>query len=600
MKNIKLLLASLASLVLLVGCNDDEYKPADLYLADGASASLTVEPAGSEVTLAFVSTDQWAASTNSSWLSVSKTSGNAGTNQIVATADKNADLSGDRTGTVSVIAGDKKLIFTISQGQYAQVSYNLGEEKAVELPDLGGSANLVFTSNQDWSASADAEWVKLASASGTPGRANVLTVSAEVNDGEDREATVTVLCGTETVTFSVSQPATANELDYAAGQEQEMEIQPLGESKTLKFTSTRPWTASVDNDFLTLSATSGDRGEGEITIAAPTNRIGSRTAVVTVTSFDKTITFSVSQEASLLWLDEDANTVFEIDRTEQELEIAFNAAKDWTVETDADWLSLSVTSGAAGEGLSLTATVAANTTAEPRTASVVVTVEDQTAVFAINQDFFHFLAFMGSWTVTGTDSQGAYTEEWIIEPDPDKEGVAYLYGFSGEEGPIPVLWDSEMEAMAIPTGADYPVAAYNFNGIGPAVLCPMYKDPKYWWFTEGEDEFPIYAVMGEDGITLMGMGINAAGTAYTWYRNPSYALGLFEPVFDDEGNLTGVGEWMQRLYFMITPQSITRTPAASAAPRKLAPMVPGPKKNAISVNVAPADSRLSSGKAYRK
>lgn len=92
-------------------------------------------------------------------------------------------------------------------------------EEAVEAPELNvdkesvslaaeaGEASVNVTSNQDWTASADADWVSVEPASGKASEEAVaVKITAEDNPSEEvRTATVTIAAGELTKTISVTQ-----------------------------------------------------------------------------------------------------------------------------------------------------------------------------------------------------------------------------------------------------------------------------------------------------------------------------------------------------------------------------------------------------------
>lgn len=598
MKKIKFLSMIFAASLIAFSCDDSEAPEASLV--SGSQTEFTVAPEGGSASISFSCTDNWAASTNSKWLVLDHTYGKAGSVSISATADANADLTGDRIGTVTVICGQQKLVYSISQAVSSSVSPALGENGEGEIPALGGKVSFEFSSTLEWTASADAPWLALSKTSGTTGRGIILTASASANDDVDRTAKISVVCGSQTIEFSVKQRATANELDYAAGEEKDIEIQPLGEKRTIKFTSTRPWTASVDNDFVTLSATSGDRGAGAITLTVPTNRIEDRTAVVTVVSDEKTIEFNVSQKASYVWLPDDATSEFNIDYHEQELEITFSTSKDWTIVSDKPSITLSEEAGSAAEDITVKVTVPQNDLTVPVSAKVTISAGGQTAVISITQAF-KFQPYVGNWAFVGNDSNGAYNEDWTIGEYSNAPGQYYLNTYIGET--VDVAWDDEQDCMVIPTGLDNICKAYNFNGIGPCGVAPMYKAGKYVWATDEEDQWPIYCVLDGDSITIAGIGINAEGTKYTYYfgSNVGLMFALYPCILDDAGKITGFEAWNGYTYKgTVTATSITRAAGSgTSSVKSMSAVVERDGKTSV-VEVSPISAEKINVPKYRK
>lgn len=72
------------------------------------------------------------------------------------------------------------------------------------IPADGGSATFALTSPQAWSASSDSKWLSIEPAAGVSGE-QVITVSADKNEGEAREAKVTVEAGKVSASLVVTQ-----------------------------------------------------------------------------------------------------------------------------------------------------------------------------------------------------------------------------------------------------------------------------------------------------------------------------------------------------------------------------------------------------------
>lgn len=83
------------------------------------------------------------------------------------------------------------------------------DKSAVSLAATAGEASFSVTSNQDWTASADADWVSVDPATGKASdKAVKVAVTAEDNETTDaRSATVTVKAGSLTKTVKVTQAA---------------------------------------------------------------------------------------------------------------------------------------------------------------------------------------------------------------------------------------------------------------------------------------------------------------------------------------------------------------------------------------------------------
>jgi hypothetical protein len=154
---------------------------------------------------------------------------------------------------------------------------------AIDVTNCGNRAVL------SWTAATDAAWVTLSVAGGeTPGELCLMTDSNCT--GAERVATVTVTAEDltdELVTIDVTQPSTASALlvslseweAYCLGEESEaISVENPGNDVSIT------WTVDSDEDWLTLSATSGST-PGSFTITADANQTNEpRTGTVTVTA----------------------------------------------------------------------------------------------------------------------------------------------------------------------------------------------------------------------------------------------------------------------------------------------------------------------------
>lgn len=185
-------------------------------------------------------------------------------------------------------------------------------KESVELAAASAEASFTVKTNQKWTATADASWVKLDPASGDPSE-NAVTVKVTADDNPSetaRTAVVTVTAGSLTETVSVSQAGKT----VVPGPEPEPEpvlevstetitVSSAGEDVTFTVTSNQHWTISGDEDIDWLSVTphEGEASEEAVTVTVsvvPNELAEERTATVTVTAGNLTATITVTQAAA--------------------------------------------------------------------------------------------------------------------------------------------------------------------------------------------------------------------------------------------------------------------------------------------------------------
>ena len=207
MKRLLLFMATAAMFFVSCDLLEDIIPALDL---DKDSVSLVAE--GAEATFTITSNQDWTASADQTWVKIDPASGEASDESVTVTvtADDNPDLEA-RTATITVTAGEltKTVAVTQAAGESAP-DYSLVVDKTeLEFVAEGAEATFTVTSNQDWTASADQDWVELTPAAGEASdeavAVRVITTANELL--EARTATITVTAGELTKTVAVTQAA---------------------------------------------------------------------------------------------------------------------------------------------------------------------------------------------------------------------------------------------------------------------------------------------------------------------------------------------------------------------------------------------------------
>jgi hypothetical protein len=221
----------------------------------------------------------------------------------------------------------------------------------------GGSSSITVTTLPEcaWTASTSASWISGLSPTSGQGNGSV-AFRAAANDGLSvREGTILV----NNEQARVSQRAPCRYTLSPATQT----IATSGGESTVTVTTTEAdcaWTATTDAQWISLTAPTSGTGAGVITFTVPPNPGAERTGAITVAGQRATVIQSAAAPPN-------CNTT--ISPTGQNLPAAGGAGSisvqsqstcDWTVATDAPWIT--VTSGSTGRGNGVvTFAVAANT-----------------------------------------------------------------------------------------------------------------------------------------------------------------------------------------------------------------------------------------------
>src|SRR6218665_236799 len=219
-------------------------------------------------------------------------------------------------------------------------------------PATGGPGEVTVTTACFWEAVSNADWITLSQTSGTG--TTTLTYSVATNTGEEREGTITIARQTYTVrqeaapcAYSFRESSVA--IPAEASTDRRAEIITTRESCQ--------WTSSSHADWITLSQTSGT-GTTTLTYSVATNTGEEREGTITIAGQ----TYTVRQEAApcAYSFRESSVAIPAEASTDRRAEItATRESCQWTASSNADWITLSRTSGTGTT--TLTYSVATNT-----------------------------------------------------------------------------------------------------------------------------------------------------------------------------------------------------------------------------------------------
>lgn len=220
LNNAKTLTGVLLALFFAASCEDVPEIPVNVNLGV-TPKEVTIPAEGGRASVSFNSPLAWETSCSEDWLQISPGSGQPG--DIVLTLSAGANESTDqRSATVTVkVTGTQfsetvKVIQTgaeppfVPSVELSQTSFDAGA--------TGGELSVSVISNLDWSASADASWIRISPASGKEGTTAVTLTVAANQDLQSRSATVTFKGDGVSAALAVQQSAgTMTEITGFAG-----------------------------------------------------------------------------------------------------------------------------------------------------------------------------------------------------------------------------------------------------------------------------------------------------------------------------------------------------------------------------------------------
>lgn len=351
----KCILAAFIVLVVLAGCR----KKVDVALG---TSTLNIAAQGESVEVALTSNGDWTVEAHPEWITVNPTSGK-GDATLTLSASLN-DTEAKRSGTLRVSTKDNTATLKVSQDAMEQ-DYILVSPQSIESEAAGGDFTLTVTSNCDWSLSTDANWLSCEPVSGNGNGTVTVSITPVEGDIEVREADI-VFSGVENGSLPVHVVQHAA-IHYPISVEPSLVSADYEASEiTVAVTCEGSWTAALDADWVTLSATSGN-GNTELTVTLTENEVmEARLAHVTFSSeTEDHVVLIIKQEAApdphFLEINP---TEFSFGKEGGSAEININCDTEWIILMECEWASLSTQTGV-GNG-TITLTVDPNLFANPR------------------------------------------------------------------------------------------------------------------------------------------------------------------------------------------------------------------------------------------
>lgn len=234
---------------------------------------ITAEPAGESFDVTVNANVAWTAEAQDKWVTVSPAEGVAGETKVTVTVKKNN--SEDARETSVTFAGEGA-VATVAVKQFGKDVVSVDKKSYAATP-AGGSDDVKVTSNTDWTATADADWVTVTPASGAAGETAATVTVAPNAAAEAREAKVTFVAGDAKAEYTVSQEAISVAVSHTS-----VNVAGEGADVTVTVTANAAWTATSSAEWVTVAPAEGEAGAVEVTVTAAANETeADRTATVT-------------------------------------------------------------------------------------------------------------------------------------------------------------------------------------------------------------------------------------------------------------------------------------------------------------------------------
>lgn len=312
----------------------------------------------------------------------------------------------------------------------------------VVIMSEGETISVKLKTNCNWTASTDADWLSLSRVSGTTSLSE-FDITVRPNRGEDRrEASVTLKAGSKTVEIAITQlPHVDVPTDLKVTESYELGYE--GETIRIEFSTNKEWLVVATEPWIVVSPSSGTDKETFFDLTVGENPgVEPRSGYLTVTASDKSAVVSVTQAGN-----PNAESHIDIDGSLSfgyeggPLTVDFTTNKDWTVSTEADWLTLDPVSGTP-ESASFKVIASGNGEATKRTAEIVVAAGEKTVKVSVEQDAAPAdggLRVEGNGNVSWEDSSITVnvksSTDWHVQMVKPVEGGIYWSHIVGDEWP---------------------------------------------------------------------------------------------------------------------------------------------------------------------
>lgn len=400
MNRMKCLLAAVIALVVMGGCG----KKVDVAFG---TSTLSIAAEGGSVEVSLTSNGDWTIDTYPEWLTVSPTSGNGDATLTLTAPINNSDAA--RSGEVKVSTKDNSATLTVSQ-EVMEKGFIIVNPEMIDCNAEGGIFTLTVNSNCDWSVNTAANWLSCDPISGTGNGTVTVNITPIDGDVEMREVNI-IFSNSESlllavrvmqhapIHYSIGIDPTVLAFDYMSGEQ------------TINVLCEGSWTASTEDDWIMLGATSGS-GNMELTVAVTENETelyAREGAVQFLSETGESVNLVIKQDGApdSHYLEVTPTTI-ELGKDGDVVEVAIHCNDDWTASVQANWVSLSASSGSGDSSIALTA--------EPNSIN-------EMRVTTLN-------VVSGSLSQYVTIRQEAGSEPVLITASPDTLFVAHGGGFA--------------------------------------------------------------------------------------------------------------------------------------------------------------------------
>lgn len=278
----------------------------------------------------------WIASTSSSWIDISPSSGYAGTSILKVNVSPNTSTDERTDYIILSIGANKKIQIPVKQrGIYIEV-----DKTDITYAASGESKTFTINSNTSWIIKNTPSWLTVSQASGN-GNATVTITASNNASSCSRSATICVTQEGVTIGASINITQNGKSLEVST---QSLNFEDVAGTKNIEIRSDELWVIQNDNLWIVASPSSGS-GTTSVELSVSENETeASREGYIYVTMLDKTVSVKVTQEAKVFSAETDnVNITFPASGGKSSFNVTSNT--NWTITNCPTWISLSKSNG---------------------------------------------------------------------------------------------------------------------------------------------------------------------------------------------------------------------------------------------------------------
>lgn len=387
MKKIINVIAVITAIFCLASCGTQDLIVPEVSVS---TSSVSVEGLKSVGTFAVTSNVSWVITTDAEWLTFFPVAAGGATKDMSVNVIAAANDGAERTATVTVTAGEvATATVTVTQAA-TPIPYITVDNEDLSMFAEGQARGLRITSNFDWKAESDADWLTISPAEGKGSEETIVSVTAAQNLAQKaREGNITITAkgyAADAVKVLTVKQTAADQPLVQFSVSDTLNIAADGvTAKEIKVSGNFDWTAAIEADWIALDPMSGAAGsEVKAALTVPANvAIAPRTGVVTFTCNGATFPLTLIQAATPVVLN--VSTPVALPKSGGASNLVVESNYPWTATTTADWLKVEPSSGEAGKFIQVSLSADANAGLN-RTATIVVAAGDQIKTVTLLQD----------------------------------------------------------------------------------------------------------------------------------------------------------------------------------------------------------------------